>query len=459
MKEKAFIRVAAVLALAIVACSCIEPDERMEAPSDEWLAGGSQTIFNKGASAFSTQFPDLSAGRSRVHGIGDGAFGATFVSAPAPINPGLGPIFNNVSCTSCHVSDGRGKPPLAGEQNTSLLIRLSIPGNGEHGAPNPVPGFGLQLQQRSIFGSAPEASFRVEYTEVEVTMGDGTKYSLRRPEYIIEKAYIPLPSDVMISPRIAPPVFGLGLLEAVEDSDILSRADENDTDHDGISGRPNHVWDLEKQQFVVGRFGWKANNPNLLQQSANAYNEDMGITNFLFPKENSFGQSQGISHESYDVSDSLLHSVTFYVRTLAVPARRNANDTEVLRGKALFNQAGCTSCHTPRLKTRTDVAFPEISNQTVYPYTDLLLHDMGEDLADDRPDFEASGSEWRTAPLWGIGLTRVVNGHNNFLHDGRARSLMEAILWHGGEAGPAKEKVRALSKEDRDNLIRFLESL
>ncbi|MEI9920214.1 MAG: di-heme oxidoredictase family protein [Bacteroidota bacterium] len=459
MKEKTIIQIAALVAFAIVVYSCIEPDERMETPADEWLAGGSQTVFEKGVSAFSSQFPDLLNNRGRVHQIGDGGFGATFVSAPAPVNPGLGPIFNNVSCVSCHVNDGRGKPPLSGEQNTSLLIRLSVPGTGAHGGPNPVPGFGGQLQQRSIFGVTPEASFRVQYTEFFVTTNDGTQYSMQRPTYIIENPYIPLPADLMTSPRVAPPVFGLGLIEAIDDADILSRVDENDLDHDGISGRANHVWDELKQQTVPGRFGWKANNPNLLQQSAAAYNEDMGITNFIFQKESSYGQSQGIVDVKYDVTDSLLQSVSFYIRTLAVPARRNANDAQVMQGKAMFLQAGCASCHVPKQKTKTNVAFPEISGQTIYPYTDLLIHDMGDDLADHRPDFEASGSEWRTAPLWGIGLTRVVNGHNNFLHDGRARSLMEAILWHGGEAQQARDNVRAMSKDNRDALIKFLESL
>jgi len=459
MKERTIIRIAAVAAIAIVVYSCIEPDERPETPADEWLAGGSQTIFDKGVSAFSSQFPSLLGNRGSVHGVGDAAFGATFVSAPAPLNPGLGPIFNNVSCSSCHVNDGRGKPPLGREQNTSLLVRLSVSGTGAHDGPKPAPGFGLQLQQRSIFGVRPEASFHIEYSDFVVEMNDGTKYTMQRPNYIIEDPYIPFPAGLMISPRIAPPVFGLGLLEAVEDSDILSRADEADADGDGISGKPNHVWDEMKQQAVIGRFGWKANNPNILQQSAAAYNEDMGITNFIFRNESSFGQSQGVANDAYDVTDSLLQSVAFYIRTLAVPARRNANDDQVVRGKMMFHEAGCASCHTPRLKTKTNVSFPEISGQTIYPYTDMLLHDMGEDLADNRPDFEASGSEWRTSPLWGIGLTRVVNGHNNFLHDGRARSLMEAILWHGGEAAKARDNVKAMPEADRDVLLKFLESL
>jgi CxxC motif-containing protein (DUF1111 family) len=457
--EKIVLRFVFILAVGTTVYSCIEPNERAETPADEWFAGGSQTIFDKGASAFSSVFPNITSGRSEVHGAGDSGFGATFVSAPAPINPGLGPIYNNVSCTSCHINDGRGKPPLNGDQNSSLLIRLSVEGTNEHGGPNPVPGFGVQLQQRSIFGVPPEATFRITYTELPGKFSDGTDYSLQSPTYWIENPYIALPASYMVSPRVAPPVFGLGLLEAINANDIIARADEEDKNGDGISGKPNYVWDAVKGEKVVGRFGWKANNPNILQQSAGAYSEDMGITSFIFAKESSYGQSQFSSQNVYDVSDSLLQSVAFYIRTLAVPARRAADDAGVLKGKQIFNVAKCSGCHIPKSATETNVAFPEISNQTIYPYTDLLLHDMGEGLADHRPDFEASGSEWRTAPLWGIGLTKVVNGHNNFLHDGRARSLMEAILWHGGEAEVSKEYVRTLPQEDRDALIQFLESL
>ncbi len=457
--EKLLLRIAFIIALGTTVYSCIEPAERTETPADEWFAGGSQTIFTTGTGAFSSAFPNINANRSKVHGTGDAAFGATFVSAPAPINPGLGPIFNNVSCTSCHINDGRGKPPLNGEQNSSMLIRISVSGENEHGGPKAAPGFGTQLQQRSIFGVPAEVSFRITYTEITGKFGDGTTYTLQNPTYWIENPYIPLPVDYMFSARIAPPVFGLGLLEAISETDIISHADENDDNKDGLSGKPNYVWDELKKEKVLGRFGWKANNPTILQQSAGAYSEDMGITNFVFQKESSYGQSQWSTQNVYDVSDSLLQSVSFYIRSLAVPARRNADDVAVLKGKQIFAAAKCSGCHIPKSTTETNVAFPEVSNQNIYPYTDLLLHDMGEGLADHRPDFEATGTEWRTSPLWGIGLTKVVNGHNNFLHDGRARSLMEAILWHGGEAEASKEYVRNLSKTDRDALVKFLESL
>jgi len=450
-----------ICALAVGAIyACIEPELLTEADYNEWLSGGSQTIFNSGAGAFSSPFPNLAAPREDVHEIGDAAFGQTFVSAGALVNPGLGPIFNNVSCTSCHINDGRGKPPVAGERLSSLLIRLSVPGNDAHGGPNPAPGFGGQLQQMGTFGVAPEASFRIEYTEQIFAFSDGESYALRSPNYIVENAYTALPANLMISPRIAPPVFGLGLLEAVDEMDILTHADADDIDGDGISGRPNYAWNILEGKKTLGRFGWKAANPSILQQAAGAYNEDMGITNFLFPNESARDQLQYDERDDeYEVSDSILYAVEFYIRTLAAPARRNADSPVVLRGKTLFTEGKCAVCHTPRMRTRTDVSFPEISNQVIFPYSDMLVHDMGPALADNRPDFEANGQEWRTSPLWGIGLTRVVNGHQNFLHDGRARTMVEAIMWHGGEADHSKEFVRTLSKTDRDALVKFLESL
>ncbi len=459
-KEKMIFEVVFFIGVILSVFSCIEPEPLAESDYNEWLSGGSQTVFNSGAGAFRSAFPELTEARAKVHGVGDGAFSQSFVSAPAPINPGLGPIFNNVSCTSCHINDGRGKPPVNGEQLSSLLIRLSIPGTDVHGGPNAAPGFGGQLQQRGIFGIAPEAFLKIDYNEFEYSFADGEKYSLRFPTYTLQNPYTALPSGLMISPRIAPPVFGLGLLEAIDEAEIVAFADVDDLNGDGISGKPNYAWNIVEEKKTLGRFGWKAANPSVLQQSASAYNEDMGITNFVFPNESSKGQSQyDESEDEYGVSDSLLYAVEFYIRTLAVPARRRADQTEVLNGKKIFADAKCSSCHKPRTRTKVNVAFPEISNQVIFPYTDLLVHDMGVDLADNRPDFDANGQEWRTSPLWGIGLTRVVNGHQNFLHDGRARTLLEAIMWHGGEAGPSKEYVRTLSKTDRDALIKFLESL
>jgi CxxC motif-containing protein (DUF1111 family) len=448
------------IGLLITAYACVDPDTENASTSSEWLSGGSQTVFDNGAGAFSAAFPSMTSAHDAVHEVGDVGFSQTFVTAPALVNPGLGPIFNNVSCTSCHINDGRGKPPAGTEQISSLLIRVSIPGADDHGGPNPVPGFGVQLQQRNIYGKTAEAQVMITYTEKAYTFGDGEPYSLRFPRYELQNPYIPLPADLLMSPRIAPPVFGLGLLQAVPESDILALADPDDQNDDGISGKPNYVWNVAEQTKTLGRFGWKASNPTVLQQSAGAYNEDMGITSYMFRNESSWNQPQydGLIDET-EVSDSILHSVEFYVRTLAVPSRRGADNAVVLAGKKIFMEAKCAACHVPKFRTATDVAFKEVSNQVIFPYTDLLLHDMGDGLADNRPDFDANGREWRTSPLWGIGLTRIVNGHQNFLHDGRARTLMEAIMWHGGEAEQAKDYVSSLAGTDRDALIKFIESL
>lgn len=461
MKQNKIAILAGIVTVVALLHSCRKAELLSETDWNEWLSGGKQTLFDESARAFSSMFPDMSSRNQNIHAIGDKAFSATHVSAPAPINPGLGPIFNNVSCSSCHIADGRGKPPLnAAEPLSAMLIRLSIPGAGVHGEPLSVPGFGTQLQQRAIAGTVKEADVLITYTEHNYSFPDGATYTLRTPVYQLNNPYIPLPSNVLLSPRMAPPVFGLGLLEAIDESEILSFADENDANGDGISGKPNYVWDVLSNSLKLGRFGWKANNPTLLQQTAGAYNEDMGITNYVFPKESSYEQIQ-FDHRDDDpeLADSVLRAVSFYVQTLAVPVRRNASDVEVLRGKELFTKASCASCHRPSMVTGVHVELPEVSNTRIFPYTDLLLHDMGEGLADNRPDFAADGREWRTPPLWGIGLTQKVNGHNFFLHDGRARSLEEAILWHGGEAENAVLYYKNLSKTDRLAILKFLQSL
>ena len=323
-----------------------------------------------------------------------------------------------------------------------------------------MPGFGTQLQHQAIFGYEKEASLGISYEPIERVFADGTKIILQKPVYSIENPYIPLPGNVLISPRIGMPVFGLGLLEAISEQDILALADVNDDNEDGISGKPNYVWDPVSLSVKLGRFGWKGGAPSVLVQSAGAYNEDMGVTNLIVPMESSFGQSNTeIEFDDIEVSDQDLEDVTFYVQTLAVPVARNIDDPDVIHGKQLFEKINCTACHNPSFTTGVLDSVPEVSNQKIYPYTDMLLHDMGDDLADNRSEFDADGKEWKTRPLWGIGLTSVVNGHTNFLHDGRARNLTEAILWHGGEAEDARNEFMELSKEDREALISFLNAL
>lgn len=443
----------------VVNYSCNKQSFSSLKDNDEMLSGGSQTVFDESSKAYTHSFNNLPSSLALVHSIGDVNFEQTFVSAPAPKNAGLGPLFNNVSCLSCHINDGRGKVPGVGESAASILYRISLPGKNNHGGPIPVPDFGDQLQDKSTQGTVKEAEVQITHTEIPIQLADGSVYSLRKPIYNIMNAYRSI-SNVQFSPRVASPVFGLGLLEAVSEFDLLSNADEFDANQDGISGKPNYVWNIELQRSTIGRFGWKANQPTILQQVAAAYNGDMGITTFLFPFENSVGQIQFDNiNDDVELSDSILHQVAFYIQTLAVPGRRNVTNDIVQKGKQLFIESGCSNCHLPILKTSVNVAFPSLSNQTIRPYTDLLLHDMGEGLADQREDFLANGSEWRTPPLWGIGLTQKVNGHSNFLHDGRARNLLEAILWHDGEAKNSKQSFSKLKLADRNALIKFLESL
>ncbi len=453
------------VSVLLIACDSESPVAVEPIPvfSTSEFSGGETTVFDASSHAFSIPAPNLSTAAFEKHLEGDVEFEAVFVTAPAVVNPGLGPIYNNVSCINCHSRDGRGRPPDANEGLVSLLFRLSLPKTEDAMGgkpPTPVPGFGRQLNNRAIVDTNPEGKVKIEYTEQTLTTADGTRVHLRYPNYTLTETYQPLPENVEVSPRVAPAVFGLGLLEAIPEEALLAYADEADVDGNGISGKPNFVWDVVQQRYTLGRFGWKANQPNLIQQVAAAYHDDMGITTSLFSIENSAGQPQLTGHSAApEVSDEILDVVTFYVQTLAVPARRNVDNPQVKHGEQLFAKAQCVSCHVPTFRTGILKGVPSVSNQTIHPYTDLLLHDMGPGLADNRPDFHASGSEWRTPPLWGIGLVQRVNGHTNFLHDGRARGLMEAILWHGGEAEVSRQIVEQMSKAERDALIAFLESL
>lgn len=443
--------------LGIHACS--DSDEMEPAPA--FRSDGDTTVYDATSGAFSQPAPNLDDDAFARHQAGDLAFEAQFVAAPSPVNGGLGPAFNNVSCESCHPADGRGRPPGAGEASESMFLRISLPGrDSQTGGPVAVPLFGTQLLDKAIAEHVPLARFTVTYSEEPGTFPDGESYSLRRPAYRILEPYTDLPPGVLSSPRVAPPVFGRGLLEAIDESTIISNADENDADGDGISGKPNYVWDALAQRRVLGRFGLKANNPTLLQQTAGAYNGDIDITTPYFPKESvaSFpGYETG--EDEPELGWATLEDVTFNTQTLGVPARRNASDPNVRRGEALFEDHGCSSCHVPTMRTGTLKNVPAVSSQTIHAYTDLLLHDMGDPLADGRPDFEADGNEWRTPPLWGLGLTQIVNGHTFLLHDGRARSVLEAILWHGGEAEATRERFVHSSRRDREALLSFLRSL
>ena len=358
------------------------------------------------------------------------------------------------------LGDGRGQPPADGASFSTMLFRASIPGQDEHGGPLPAPLFGGQLQLLAISEYYPEASAKVTYVDSGGTFADGSKYSLRVPRYSFQGLIAPLPADLLTSPRVAPVNFGLGLLEAIPAATIRALADPTDAkNRDGISGHYNVVYDATIQNYIIGRFGWKANVGTLLHQAAGAFNGDMGVTTSYFPAENCKGEFPTCGDHAPEIDEPTAADVAFYTETLGVPARRNVNDPQVKLGELLFRGVGCNGCHVQTLYTGVLPGVPAVSNQRIHPYTDLLLHDMGPSLADNRPDFRATGREFRTPPLWGIGLVQTVNGHTYFLHDGRARNLLEAVLWHGGEGTTARERFKLLPQGARTALIAFLNSL
>jgi CxxC motif-containing protein (DUF1111 family) len=344
-----------------------------------------------------------------------------------------------------------------------MVVRISVPGAGEHGGPKPDPTYGTQLQTHALTGYKPEAQVLGSYRIIRGHYIDGEPYYLRQPTFrISDLGYGPFQTNARISPLAAPAIIGLGLLEAIPETALRKRSLANHMRGDGISGHLNMVWDEVAGKIAVGRFGWKASQPSVKQQVASAFQSDMGLTSSLYPHENNTAAeifTNALSGGNPEVTDETLADIVLYARLIAVPSRRDFTNEIVLRGEKLFQELKCAVCHVPEWQTGDATDLPELARQTIRPYTDLLVHDMGPDLSDQCQVFEASGSEWRTPPLWGTGLIETVNKHNNLLHDGRARGFAEAILWHSGEAAPSKEQFRALPKSDRDALVRFLQSL
>ncbi len=313
MKIRKSLIVTAILFLSVALVMCTKPGIFNEDEIDSRLSGGVSTVFDETSRAFTHNMNGLNERDLHVHELGDNRFEGSFVTAPAPVNSGLGPLFNNVSCISCHHNDGKGTPTF-GAVNSSMLMRLSLKDvEDAHGGQMPVPGFGLQLQDVATFGVQPEAKVIINYIDSDFTFSDGEVVHLRKPEYQITNPYTSLPANYLFSPRMAPSVFGLGLLENIPESTILSFADENDKDNDGISGRPNYVWNPDTQKMELGRFGLKANTPTIKVQVASAYQQDMGVTNSLFPQESVFGQPQYDNrHDDPELPDSILNAVAFY---------------------------------------------------------------------------------------------------------------------------------------------------
>jgi CxxC motif-containing protein (DUF1111 family) len=427
-----------ILALGAVLLACGDNeagDERQ---------GGDTTIDVRGRDSLSRPAPNLSADEAARYQAGRSAF--DFRWEP----PKLGRLFNNIACQGCHLENGRGLSMFGvASMPSQALIRVSAPDGvaGDPGGPIPLPGFGTQLQDHAVNG-LPEVRVMVSWIESGIAYDDGEIAALREPKLDVrtpDGAF--LPGSTRMSYRVGPAVFGLGLLEAIPEATLRDLEDVDDANGDGISGRVNMVWDPEVQATVVGRFGWKANTSTVHLQVAAAFENDIGLSSVVFPEDGGFR----------DLNDQQLEDCTFFMSTSAVPVAATTS-REAFTGRALFRTMGCAGCHTPTFVTG-DHAIDAVAHQTIHPYTDLLLHDMGDRLSDGRPDFLAEGTEWRTPALWGIGLATVVNPMATFLHDGRARSLAEAILWHGGEAEASREVFRKASRADRTALIAFLQSL
>lgn len=441
------------------------------------MAGGDTTVWATGRNAFSFPAANLPEEERTRFVVGNSFFKRNWVEAPASTTArdGLGPHFLARSCAACHLHDGRAEPPpwkrvFSDPDPIGLLLRMSVPGQDKHGGPKPHPVYGDQLNTGAVHGVKPEGRVRLRWEPVRGHFADGTPYTLQKPVYQIDQwGYGPPGPDMRVSPRIAPQLIGVGLLEAIPEREIWANAQAQARAPGPIKGQPNLVWDAFAQREMVGRFGWKANVATLAHQTAGAFQGDLGITSSKFPlstctpaQQDCLQAPSGAGADGIEIDDKTLDNVIFYQAVLAPPASRKVSDAQILRGQALFERAQCAVCHRPSYHTE-DGPFPRLtskalSGQTIWPYTDLLLHDMGEGLADGRPDFKASGRQWKTPALWGIGLLKDVNGHMRLLHDGRAHGVLEAILWHGGEAHESLQRVLKMSVAEREALVKFVES-
>ncbi len=428
-----------------------------------WSADGPMPPSAATREAYSQPLPGLSEEQQQAFLRGRSLFRQSWVPLPSDGERagGLGPLYNRLACVSCHARNGRGKAPLTpDERMQSMLLRLSLPGHQRHGGPRPHPVYGDQLNEEGIPGVPGEGRAELHWEDSTVALADGEQVTLRRPRiHVTELGYGPL-GPVLMSARVGQPVYGLGLLQAVPDARLHALAHQPQPD--GIHGQTNRVWDVQAQRTRDGRFGWKANQPSLRQQIAGALHGDLGVTSSLYPQQNCSPRQtacRAVPHGPQpELGAAQLDDLHSYLSLLAPPTQRNPDDPQVRLGQTLFAASRCTACHRPQLETGAS-PFAPLARRRIAPYSDLLLHDMGPGLADARPDFRASGSQWRTPPLWGIGLSDEIGEDSGYLHDGRARTLQEAVLWHGGEARLARQRYTALPQSDREALLAFLRSL
>lgn len=426
--------------------------------------GGPATTLDTSRDAFGRPAPVLDDEERRAFAVGNSFFRNNWVIAPASTEgrDGLGPLFDARSCGGCHPRDGRGRPmTLADPESPGLGLVLRAGAMHDEGR-DAHPVYGRQIQVAAVPGVAPEAVVERQALEIPGRFEDGSPWRLRRWRLELSEFGYGEPDDLRVEARLAPQLIGLGLIEMIADESIVAAADPDDRDGDGISGRAHWV-ELPDGTRALGRFGWKATQPTLTRQVAAAFVADLGITSPVFPREVvTDRQRESIAAPSGgapEIDESKLERVVHYCRTLSVPAQRHSTDAGVQRGEVIFDEIGCGTCHRSEWRTGSEGPIPAFANATIHPYTDLLLHDMGEGLAGAVREGEASPREWRTPPLWGLGLLETVTGELALLHDGRARTIDEAILWHGGEAQTARHRFVALPKEDREALAQFLRSL
>jgi len=428
------------------------------------LAGEPYATANVTREAFSQALPQLPEQLRDSFARGRSLFRQNWVIAPARDTEvdGLGPLYNRISCIACHAANGKGHAPDGPRERAgSLLVRLSVAGKDAHGGPKPHPVYGDQFNEASIPGVPAEGRVSVSWRSHQVTLAGGEKVSLRAPRLRFHELGYGALGKVMTSARVGPPVFGLGLLEAVPEQALLTLAQQAPAT--GVRGQTNRVYDAGSGQTMTGRFGLKSNRSTLRDQIAAAMAGDLGITSTLMPHDGCMPSQTACRQAPHggipELSDQQLDDLTVYLSYLAPPAPRDSDRTEVQRGAQLFKSSGCVACHRPQLPLARHPLLGDLSGIDIAPYTDLLLHDMGPGLADGRPDYLANGRQWRTAPLWGAGLLRKMNERAGYLHDGRARNVQEAILWHGGEAQAAQRRYVQLTADERKALLVFIDSL